>query len=253
MNIDQYQYGTEYWRGQRTGYFRGYARNHNNNPENKKADGTGKDEPKSYREQILEKTKEMAENIRKGSIQPKFQIGAQAFTVKEWEKFLEKFDAAEESLQEAVQAHVAEVKEQAEREAMRSAAECSASDTDKVTNMSYRTPPTKADETDGSDFGTYMYTGEEMELIRRAILNENEKSLKKPDTEEDDIRTQIVTKPDGSVVLQITTQYGVMELEVVQAQKFGLLVDVKEDRHPAQNDRNQAASVEWTEAMKIET
>ena len=52
-------------------------------------------EPKSYREQILEKMEEMAQNIKNGTIQPKFKIGAQEYTIKEWEKLLEKFDAAE--------------------------------------------------------------------------------------------------------------------------------------------------------------
>lgn len=409
MNINQDQYGAAYRSGQRAGYYQEYVRNQDNHSENKKAAGTESEEPKSYREQIQEKMEEMAENIRKGTIQPKFQIGAQAFTVKEWEKLLEKFDAAEEALQEAVQTHIAEVEKQAEKEAMRSAAEHSASDTDKVTSVSCEIVSEKTEtsvsetvtvaagteaanaagtdleetaalltgeitkcsyptddpgqkhwyitcygqdgisckeayfdgtkwvnknlwslsytekgqyekvmsflkrfpqdanlrfaahenfwkdflageideddfaaffettkdgvpdytyEMEGSvyidrdraryakymnDFGVHMYTGEEMELIQRAILNENRKSLtklsdqdgnmpishdnaKEQDSEEDDIRTQIVTKPDGSVVLQITTQYGEMELEVTQAQKFGLMMDVRQDdMHSAQN------------------
>lgn len=416
MNINQDQYGIAYRSRQRAGYFQEYTRNSDSNPENTKAAGTGNEEPKSYREQILEKMEEMAENIRKGTIQPKFQIGAQAFTIKEWEKFLEKFDAAEEKVQEAVQAHIAEVEKQAEKEAMRRAADHGASDADKVTSVSCKIVSGKAEtlaaetvaaitgteaanaagtdmeetaalltseitkcnyptddpdkkhwyitcygqdgisckeayydgtkwvnnnlwslsytekgqyekvmsflqrfpqdanlrfaahenfwkdfltgeidendfaaffestkdgvpdytyEKDGSvyidrdkikyakymnDFGTRMYTGEEMELIQRAILNENRKSLtklsdqdgnmpishdnaKEQDSEEDDIRTQIVTKSDGSVVLQITTQYGVMELEVTQAQKFGLMMDVRgNDKDLNQNNRSQAFS-----------
>lgn len=414
MNINQDQYGIEYRSRQRAGYFQEYTRNSDSNPENTKAAGTGNEEPKSYREQILEKMEEMAENIRKGTIQPKFQIGAQAFTIKEWEKFLEKFDAAEEKVQEAVQEHIAEVEKQAEKEAMRRAAEHGASDADKVTSVSCKIVSGKAEtlaaetvaaitgteaantagtdmeetaalltseitkcnyptddpeqkhwyitcygqdgisckeayydgtkwvnnnlwslsytekgqyekvmsflqrfpqdanlrfaahenfwkdflageidendfaaffestkdgvpdytyEKDGSvyidrdkikyakymnDFSARMYTGEEMELIQRAILNENRKSLKKlsdqdgnmpishdnakePVSDEDDIKTQIVTKPDGSVVLQITTQYGVMELEVTQAQKFGLMMDVgRNDKDLNQNNRSQA-------------
>lgn len=91
-----------------------------------------------------------------------------------------------------------------------------------------------------NDFGAHFYTAEEMELMQRAIINENRKGLKKisgydgqmtvpMDTktrdgegEEDDLRTQIITKPDGSVVLQIETNFGVMEVEVTEAQKFGL-------------------------------
>lgn len=360
MNINRDQYGTAYRSSQRTGYYQTNVRKQDNHSENGKAAGTNSEEPKSYREQILEKMEEMAENIRKGTIQPKFQIGAQAFTVKEWEKLLEKFDAAEEALQEAVQAHIAEAEKQAEKEAVRNAAgtdpeETAALLTNEITKCSYPTDdpnrkhwyitcygqdgisckeayfdgtrwvnrdlwslsytekgqyekvmsflqrfpqdanlrfaahenfwkdflageidendfaaffettkdgvPDYTYEKDGSTyidkdkikyakymngFGARMYTGEEMELIQRAILNENRKNLKKLSaqdgtvpvsrdsvreqvSEEDDIGTQIVTKPDGSVVLQITTQYGVMELEVTQAQKFGLLVDVRQD------------------------
>lgn len=72
------------------------------------------EETKSYREQILEKMAEMEENIRKGTIQPKFQIGAQEFTIKEWETFLEKFDAAEEVLREEVEAQIEQRKEEAD-------------------------------------------------------------------------------------------------------------------------------------------
>lgn len=88
--------------------------------------------------------------------------------------------------------------------------------------------------------GAHFYTAEEMELIQRAVINENRKGLQKisgydgqmtiPEgaktgdgkEEEDDLKTQIITKPDGSVVLQIETNFGVMEVEVTEAQKFGL-------------------------------
>lgn len=91
-----------------------------------------------------------------------------------------------------------------------------------------------------NDFGAHFYTAEEMELMQRAIINENRKGLKKisdydgqmtvpagtktgeGEGEEDDLKTQIITKPDGSVVLQIETNFGVMEVEVTEAQKFGL-------------------------------
>ena len=416
MNINQNQFGMSYQSGQRVGYFREYARHNDSDPEMNKAEGTEKEEPKSYREQILEKMEEMAQNIRKGTVQPKFQIGAQAYTIKEWEKLLEKFDAAEEALQEAVQAHIEENVKQAEKEAARRAVqngsdaaikmtymsddarakaaaagktsgtgepvaaetaapatetaamekaaaaagtdmeEVAALLTDEITRCSYPTDnpdqkhwfitcygqdgiscreayfdgtkwvnrdlwsfsytekgqyekvmaflqrfpqdanlrfaahenfwkdflageideddftaffettkdgvPDYTYEKDGStyidkdkikyakymnNFGARLYTREEMELIQRAILNENRKSMEKlsdyggamqipddgvkqPDSEED-IKTQIVTKADGAVVLQITTQYGVMELEVTQAQKFGLKVDVRPDTY----------------------
>ena len=95
-------------------------------------------------------------------------------------------------------------------------------------------------------FGAHFYTAQEMDLIWRGIIHENSKGLKKisdydgqmtvPGTDEagkngkeknaadedDDLDTKIITKPDGSTVLQIVTNFGVMEIEITQAQKFGL-------------------------------
>lgn len=88
------------------------------------------EEPKSYREQILEKMEEMAQNIKNGTIQPKFQIGAQEYTVKEWEKLLADFDDAEETLREEVKAHIEELQKQAEMAALL---------TDEITKCSYPT------------------------------------------------------------------------------------------------------------------
>lgn len=425
MNISQNQYGP------RVGYYPGYDTNYGKNQaenaettsfvdqleegqkaadestktgENAKNDENDKaEEQKSYREQILEKMEEMAQNIKKGTIQPKFKIGAQEYTIKEWEKLLEKFDAAEESLREEVEAQIEEIKKQAAAEAMRREAasgmhdpkkatyvsettetktvtdvtgvtgqpaagaagtdaaitdeigteEAAALLTDEITKCSYPTEnpeqkhwyitcygqdgisckeayydgtrwvnkdlwsfsytekgqyekvmaflerfpqdgnlrfaahenfwkdflageidedefvsffettkdgvPDYTYEKDGStyidrekikfakymnNFGVQMYTREEMELILRGIIHENRKKLtplsdeggkmtipegtgvKGEPEEEDEIETKLVTKPDGSTVLQIRTPYGVMELEVTQAQKFGLLVDV---------------------------
>lgn len=89
-------------------------------------------------------------------------------------------------------------------------------------------------------FGAHFYTAEEMDLIWRAVIHENRKGLQKisdydgqmtiPDgakgqdrgEEEDDLETKIITKPDGSTVLEIKTGFGVMEVEITEAQKFGL-------------------------------
>lgn len=412
MNIGQNQYGATGQSGQQVGYYQGYGKNRAVQHESVKSGsakngagdgGSGKDqvngtkseETKSYREQILEKMEEMAQNIRKGTIQPKFQIGAQAYTIKEWEKLLEKFDAAEEALREEVQAQIEEIEEQAEKEALMRAAQSDEADpekttsvsdtavvqtagnaagpsvaqtagsaaeptieetaallTDEITKCSYPADDPKqkhwyitcygqdgisckeayfdgtrwvnkdlwsfsyteegqyekvmaflqrfpqdanlrfaahenfwkdflAGEIDEDDFvaffettkdgvpdytyekngstyidkekvkyakymnsfGARLYTAEEMELIMRGVLEENKKRLghkiekspnmpisgdgeKQPDSEEDDIKTQMVTKPDGSTVLQITTSYGVMELEITEAQKFGLMLDL---------------------------
>ncbi|MBD5524409.1 MAG: hypothetical protein HDR04_08320 [Lachnospiraceae bacterium] len=395
MNINQNQYGP------RVGYYPEYGRSYGKNSaeneettsfadrlgegqkavdESAKAGEDAKDnkqddaaESKSYREQILEKMEEMAQNIKKGTIQPKFKIGAQEYTIKEWEKLLEKFDAAEEKLREEVEAMIEEIRKQAEAEALRREAESGMHDpkettyvsetteaqnvaallTDEITKCSYPTDnpeqkhcyitcygqdgitckeayfdgtrwvnkdlwsfsytekgqyekvmaflerfpqdanlrfaahenfwkdflageinedefvsffettkdgvPDYTYEKDGStyidrekvkyakymnDFGTRFYTREEMELILRGIMHENRKKLTlvscyngkmtipagagvdKDSQEEDEIETKLITKPDGSTVLQIKTAYGVMELEVTQAQKFGLMIDV---------------------------
>lgn len=407
MNIGQKQYEATSQSGQQVGYYQGYGKNGavkrgsakngvgDSGSGEDQVNGTKSEETKSYREQILEKMEEMAQNIRKGTIQPKFQIGAQAYTIKEWEKLLEKFDAAEEALREEVQAQIEEREEQAEKEALMRAAQNGEADsektttvsdtavaqtagdtagsgtvqtagsaaeptiedmaallTDEITKCSYPTDDPKqkhwyitcygqdgisckeayfdgtrwvnkdlwsfsyteegqyekvmaflqrfpqdanlrfaahenfwkdflAGEIDEDDFTTFfettkdgvpdytyekdgstyidrekvkyakymnsfgarLYTAEEMELIIRGVLEENKKRLghkiennpnmpisgdgeKQPDSEKDDIKTQIVTKPDGSTVLQITTSYGVMELEITEAQKFGLMPDL---------------------------
>lgn len=90
-----------------------------------------------------------------------------------------------------------------------------------------------------NDFGAHFYTAEEMDLLWRGIIHENRKGLQKisdyggqmtipagtnteKDDEEDDLETRIITKPDGSTVLEIKTSFGVMEVEITEAQKFGL-------------------------------
>ena len=92
-----------------------------------------------------------------------------------------------------------------------------------------------------NDFTAHFYTAEEMELIQRAVIKENCKGLKKisdydgqmeiPGSgkrveaeaeEEEEMKTKIIQKPDGSTVLQIETNFGVMEVEIAEARKFGL-------------------------------
>ena len=69
-----------------------------------------------YRKFLLEKMEEMRANIRNGTIQPKIQIGAEAYTQEEWEKLLEKIDAAEEAIREQVETEIAAAKEAAGEE-----------------------------------------------------------------------------------------------------------------------------------------
>lgn len=311
--------------------------------------GENAEETKSYREQILEKMEEMMKNIKNGTIQPKFRIGAQEFTVKEWEKFLEKFDAAEEVMREEVEAQIEEVKQLAEEEAARRAAmfgipepakmtdepeavptrtgvskpetetvtdvsetdvketdaeesavkDAAALLTDEITKCSYPTDDPKkkhwyitAYGQDGisckeayfdgtrwinKDLWSFSYTEKGqyekvMTFLQRFLQDENlrfaaqenfwkdflageidedefvsfyeiakdgipeyiyekpalvqDGGQRHPENEEAEIETKLVTKPDGSTVLQIKTKYGVTELEITQAQKFGLLLDM---------------------------
>ena len=44
---------------------------------------------------------------------------------------------------------------------------------------------------------------------------------------EEDLETKIITKADGSTVLEIKTSYGVMEVEITEAQKFGLQYEAR--------------------------
>lgn len=94
-------------------------------------------------------------------------------------------------------------------------------------------------------FGAHFYTAEEMDLIWRGIIHENSKGLQKisdydgrmtvpedaknaeENDAEEDLETQIITKPDGSTVLEIKTSFGVMEVEITEAQKFGLQYEAR--------------------------
>lgn len=49
---------------------------------------------------LQDKIRELFLKIQNGETEPSFQIGAQSFTIKEWDEFLEKFDSAEEAIQE---------------------------------------------------------------------------------------------------------------------------------------------------------
>lgn len=67
-----------------------------------------------YRQFLLEKMEEMRAKIKNGTIQPKIQTGAEAYTEEEWRKLLDKIDAAEEALRQQVEDEIEVVKEAAE-------------------------------------------------------------------------------------------------------------------------------------------
>lgn len=53
-----------------------------------------------YYEFLRQKIEEIFIKIQNGDTEPTYQIGAQSFTEKEWEEFLDKFDSVEEAIQE---------------------------------------------------------------------------------------------------------------------------------------------------------
>ena len=55
------------------------------------------------REKFVEHMQEMFEKLKRGETQPVYQIGAQAFTLEEWDKFLENFDEAQEAIRAALE------------------------------------------------------------------------------------------------------------------------------------------------------
>lgn len=70
---------------------------------------TGKENKNSadFMELVKEKKNEIYEKLRKGETEPSFQIGAQSFTVKEWNKFLKGFDSTEETIKEMMREEAA--------------------------------------------------------------------------------------------------------------------------------------------------
>lgn len=97
-----------------------------------------------------------------------------------------------------------------------------------------------------NDFGARFYTAEEMQAIQEAVMRENRRGMKKisdydgqmpipggvkdkdvRDEEDGEEKSRIITKPDGSTVLQIETNFGVMEIEITEAQKFGLQYEAR--------------------------
>ena len=69
-----------------------------------------------YRQFLLEKMEEMRARVKSGNIQPKIQIGAEAYTQEEWKKLLEKVDAAEDALREQIEAEIETAREAAQKD-----------------------------------------------------------------------------------------------------------------------------------------
>lgn len=52
--------------------------------------------------EIRDRMGEIYDKVKKGQTQQSFQIGASSFTLKEWERFLKKFDKGQEELEELI-------------------------------------------------------------------------------------------------------------------------------------------------------
>lgn len=53
-----------------------------------------------YQNILQERIQELSEKIQNGETEPSYQIGAQSFSLKEWDEFLAKFDSVEEAIRE---------------------------------------------------------------------------------------------------------------------------------------------------------
>lgn len=79
------------------------------------------EETTDYEKLLQEKIKEILLKIENGDTEPSYQIGAQSFTEKEWEKFMDQFDSVEEAVKELMKEEQEE--KEAEREAEKEAEE----------------------------------------------------------------------------------------------------------------------------------
>ncbi|NBJ92488.1 hypothetical protein [Parablautia muri] len=70
--------------------------------ENDAIEGTGMDggETVDFMEMLKGKKEEIIKKVVNGETEPKIQIGAQAFTEKEWDRLLKQFDSAEDAIKE---------------------------------------------------------------------------------------------------------------------------------------------------------
>lgn len=65
---------------------------------------------------IRERMAEIFEMVKNGDTEQSFQIGNSSFTIKEWERFLEKFDSAEDAIRELMKEEAEKRAEKAEQE-----------------------------------------------------------------------------------------------------------------------------------------
>lgn len=59
-------------------------------------------------EKFAEHMQEMSDKLKRGETQPLYQIGAQSFTLEEWDRFLENFDEAQKAIRQALEEETGE-------------------------------------------------------------------------------------------------------------------------------------------------
>lgn len=67
---------------------------------------------------IADRKEEIAEKLRRGDTQEKFQIGADSYTLEEWERMMEQFDSLEEIIKQMLSERVKEQRQQAYRQVL---------------------------------------------------------------------------------------------------------------------------------------
>ena len=71
---------------------------------------------RSLREKMQDIIAKLNEKVRKGETSPSFQIGAQSFTIEEWDRLIERIDAVQEEVREQQRAKQGErLKEEAQK------------------------------------------------------------------------------------------------------------------------------------------
>ncbi len=133
-------------------------------------------ESKSYRQQLLDKMEEMAENIKNGTIQPKIQTGAQAYTKEEWQKLLREFDDAEADLRKEVEEAIAKAREESEKEAVAATAQVPAEEDAAQKGISDTTAATEKTTgvSENATAAAGAQTAEKSEQIRESVVSDME-------------------------------------------------------------------------------
>jgi hypothetical protein len=102
-------------------YWQAYFRKEQQKDSHAASDATGVDETAEENEKnditdygqfIQEYIANIFEKVKNGDTEPTFSIGNQSFTTKEWDEFLEKFDASEDTLKALVEEEIEKRKEE---------------------------------------------------------------------------------------------------------------------------------------------